>query len=412
MNIFFQSPIKIFKYKNFRYVWLSEGLSLFGSEMEMIVLAIYVFQTTGSPFHVAAISALKFGGNFLAPLFGVFVDKFDRKTLQLIVRYFGFSVSLMFLMIMIIYKLEIWHIYILVSLGSILRTLDLLVIQSLTADSVPSDNLHGALGISRSTLDASRVISFAMGGLILELFGIIWVYVTIAVVNILAIWAAIKINKPTQITTSFNNIFKNLKMGFHEVKINKKIQVLIFFSFMVEMTVFPLVNGMIAVFAKEFFYLGATGTGLLASVISLGTLTGALIVASNRQFHKPGYTIIIGSIIWHLLGLTMIFSNSLVLTMILLLGWGVAGGVTFVAMISSLIRLSPDVTRGRIMGLRALAIYGLPIGLVFSGWLAESFGVKQMIIIPSIMGIFGTLLSIIVWPSVLKITFEKLPNKN
>ena len=286
------------------------------------------------------------------------------------------------MMIMIIYKLEIWHIYILVSLGSILRTLDLLVIQSLTADSVPSDNLHGALGISRSTLDASRVISFAMGGLILELFGIIWVYVTIAVVNILAIWAAIKINKPTQITTSFNNIFKNLKMGFHEVKINKKIQVLIFFSFMVEMTVFPLVNGMIAVFAKEFFYLGATGTGLLASVISLGTLTGALIVAS------------------------------LVLTMILLLGWGVAGGVTFVAMISSLIRLSPDATRGRIMGLRALAIYGLPIGLVFSGWLAESFGVKQMIIIPSIMGIFGTLLSIIVWPSVFKITFEKLPNKN
>jgi MFS family permease len=98
--------------------------------------------------------------------------------------------------------------------------------------------------------------------------------------------------------------------------------------------------------------------------------------------------------------------------MILLLGWGVAGGVTFVAMISSLIRLSPDATRGRIMGLRALAIYGLPIGLVFSGWLAESFGVKQMIIIPSIMGIFGTLLSIIVWPSVFKITFEKLPNKN
>ena len=412
MTTFFQSPIKIFKHKNYRYIWLSEGLSLVGSEMEMIVLAIYVFQTTGSAFHVAAISALKFGGNFLAPLFGVFVDRFDRKKLQLIVRYFGLAVSLMFLIIMTTLELEIWHIYALVSLGSILRTLDLLVIQSLTADSVPPGNLHGALGISRSTLDASRVISFAMGGLILELFGIIWVYVTITGLNILAIWAAIKIKKTIQITSSFNNIFKNLKMGLHEVINNKKIQVLIFFSFMVEMTVLPLVNGMIAVFAKEFFYLGATGTGLLAGVTSLGTLTGALIVASKKHFHKPGYAIIIGSTIWHLLSLTIIFSNSLVFTTILLLGWGMAGGVTFVSIISSLIRLSPDATRGRIMGLRALAIYGLPIGLIFSGWLAESLGVKQMIIIPSIMGVLGTLLSIIVWPSVLKITFGKLPTKN
>jgi len=47
---------------------------------------------------------------------------------------------------------------------------------------------------------------------------------------------------------------------------------------------------------------------------------------------------------------------------------------------------SPEV-RGRVMGLRSLAVYGLPIGLLLSGALADVFSVKIALIVNAAGGI-------------------------
>lgn len=54
--------------------------------------------------------------------------------------------------------------------------------------------------------------------------------------------------------------------------------------------------------------------------------------------------------------------------------------------------------RGRVMGLRGLAIYGLPLGLLMGGWIAEEFGARTMISVHGLLGLGLTLAAVAVWP--------------
>ncbi|MBT5628493.1 MAG: hypothetical protein HOJ22_09385, partial [Chloroflexi bacterium] len=54
--------------------------------------------------------------------------------------------------------------------------------------------------------------------------------------------------------------------------------------------------------------------------------------------------------------------------------------------------------RGRVMGIRMLAVYGLPMGLVIGGWLIEEFGVPVAITGYAVGGLVAVVLSVLKWP--------------
>jgi MFS family permease len=58
--------------------------------------------------------------------------------------------------------------------------------------------------------------------------------------------------------------------------------------------------------------------------------------------------------------------------------------------------------RGRIMGIRMLAVYGLPMGLVVGGWLIEQYGVKVTVSGYAVFGLIAVGLSVLKWPQLLK----------
>ena len=76
--------------------------------------------------------------------------------------------------------------------------------------------------------------------------------------------------------------------------------------------------------------------------------------------------------------------------------------MTFVAMVVGLLRAAPAEARGRVMGIRTLGIYGLPIGLLLGGWIAEEVGAQAMIGVLGGIGLVGTLGAALVWPALLR----------
>jgi predicted MFS family arabinose efflux permease len=73
----------------------------------------------------------------------------------------------------------------------------------------------------------------------------------------------------------------------------------------------------------------------------------------------------------------------------------VAGFVQNVAMISmttSLLAAAGDEFRGRVMGVRTLAVYGLPLGLMAAGFLIERIGYPATITASAATGLGLTLL--------------------
>ena len=99
---------------------------------------------------------------------------------------------------------------------------------------------------------------------------------------------------------------------------------------------------------------------------------------------------LIGSVAWHasiiLVSQMRWFGPSV--GMLLLIG--VSQSFTMVTMSVVLLGATSPELRGRVMGLRSLAVYGLPIGLLVSGAVAERFGVPVAFLINGGVGIILT----------------------
>jgi len=82
----------------------------------------------------------------------------------------------------------------------------------------------------------------------------------------------------------------------------------------------------------------------------------------------------------------------------LLLGLiGFAQGIAMLTMTIALLEDAGPLMRGRIMGVRMLAVYGMPIGLSASGWLVEALGYTNMVLLYSGFGLFATLAIAFTW---------------
>ena len=397
------NPFKVLRYGDYKFVWPTEALSLWAMEMEIIVLAIFVLRDTNSPLLVGLIGAVKFAGTLFGPLYGLMVDRFNRKLLQVGVRVFGVALAITLTTLIITDKLELWHAYAIVTAGSMVRMLDLILIQTLTADAVPPHALHGAIGLSRSTLDGARVVGSIVGGTLLELLGLDWAYITITVLYLMATITATKIDsRPVKTDSETASIWRGFKEGLHYIKESPLLPGLIFFSFLIEFTAFPLVNGLMAVIGSDLYNQNGTGIGLLAAIASAGALSGAALLGIKQSVLNPGRIMILGSITWHALMLLLALTPPLWLFTVLLLLWGFSGGITFVAMVVALLRTAPAKTRGRVMGIRSLGIYGLSLGLLFGGWISQEAGPATMIGVLGGIGLSATLIAVIKWPALFR----------
>ena len=397
------NPFWVLRFGDYRFVWSSEALSLWAIEMEIIVLAMFVLRDTDSPLLVGLIGALKFAGTLLGPLYGLMVDRFDRKKLQVAVRAFGVLLATILTALIISDTLQLWHAYLIVTAGSMVRMLDLVLVQALTADAVPADSLHGAIGLSRSTLDGARVVGALAGGTIFELLGLDVAYVAITVLYLFATIAALKVETRTVASKIGNTSIKSgLLEGLSYVRASKFLPGLIFFSFLIEFSAFPIVNGLMTVVGDELYELGGTGIGVLAAIASLGALSGAIYLGVRKNVTSPTRIMIIGSTIWHAIMLLLALTPPLWLFALLLLLWGFSGGTTFVAMVVGLLRATPAEARGRVMGIRSLGIYGLPLGLLLGGWIAEDSGSVAMIATLGGLGLAATLVAALIWPALLR----------
>jgi len=244
-----------------------------------------------------------------------------------------------------------------------------------------------------------------VGGTILETLGLDVAYSAITVLYLLATIAAFKVDRthaPGSLKAPSESVFAGIKQGLTHIRASAHLPGLIYFSFLVEFSAFPLVNGLMTVVGDEFYSLGGTGIGILAGIASGGALLGALFVSSRTHVTSPTRVLVIGSIVWHLVMLVLTINMPISAFGLLLFCWGFAGGATFVAMVVGLLRSTPEDLRGRVMGIRSLGIYGLPLGLLLAGWLAETFSARTMIGSLGAIGVSASIGAVLLWPALLR----------
>jgi predicted MFS family arabinose efflux permease len=371
-----------FRVRAFRFQWPADLLTSCAFEMETIILGWYVLAETGSVLLLTVFGALLFVGTLVAPLFGVAGDRIGHRNVLLVMRAFYVVQAATLAAVALSGHLNPMVVLGITALMGMVRPSDLGVRIALTADIIPSDRLTAAMGISRTTSDSARVAGALTGAGVFALFGIGPAYVAIACFYAMGLLLTFgvpnmrrKRDPAVHIDLPRPSAWRDLREGIAHIWSSTPMLAAVLMALLVNLTAFPFSNGLLPYVVREIYHLDQTALGYLAASFSFGALIGSIIV-SLRENPQPSRTMLVAAVLWHLFLLVFAFMPNLYAGIAALSLAGLAQSFCIISLTVLLLRTSDERFRGRVVGVRMLAIYTLPLGLLASGTLIDAVGFK------------------------------------
>jgi hypothetical protein len=145
-------------------------------------------------------------------------------------------------------------------------------------------------------------------------------------------------------------------------------------AFLVNLTAFPFTMGLLPYAVKEIYGAGPAALGYLVASFWFGALAGSVALTTHGAGIRPARTMITACIAWYALVFVFAQVQSLSVAIALLMLAGLAQSLSMIPLSGILLRNSESRFHGRLMGLRLLAVYGLPIGLLAAAPLVNNVG--------------------------------------
>ena len=369
--------------------------------MELVVLSWYVLEKSNSPIIVGIYGALRFSGTLFAPLIGGLADRTNRRRLLLIIRASYLINGSIILFLIFLNLLDPWVILLMTFLFGLSKTSDFVIKQAIIPNIAGRENINNSVALFRAGNDITQMIGPAIGGLILSTFDIQISYVVIIVFYLASLLTLMKINKSAITSVSTNRpILADLKQSTVYAIKTPIILGLLALAVIINLTAFPTYFGLISVLAKSTFQTSAANLGFMLGTYSLGAVIGSVFIGSFKKESSLGKILVIGTAIWHIgiIGLSQV--TSLNITWPILFITGLGQSLCVVTMASMLITFTPGDMLGRIIGLRQLAVYALPMGLPIAGVMAELMSVQVALAVDGILGTILLIGAILIWPSI------------
>jgi predicted MFS family arabinose efflux permease len=149
--------------------------------------------------------------------------------------------------------------------------------------------------------------------------------------------------------------------------------------------------------AKDVLSLDENGLGQLLAVFSCGAVLGSLILAATPSQKYSPKLMLINLIMWYVMLAIFSTIETKVNGLVVLFFVGLTHSFAMTSMSVALLGFTNELVRGRVMGVRVLAIYGVPLGLLASGFLIEYFGYSIFMAIYIFIGVIITVTIGIKW---------------
>jgi MFS family permease len=400
------ATFRAFSHRNYLLWFVGQGISLVGTWMQTMAQQVLVYRLTGS---AASLGIISFIG--LIPLIplslwgGSITDRFPRRTILLVTQ----SIMLVqaFLLAFLTWSgtVQIWHVYLMAFILGAAIAVDLPARQAFTVDLVEGkEDLTSAIGLNSAMFNGARAIGPALAGVLVATTGegnAFFLNGLSFVAVIISLLMMRDLPKPTPQEDRGTNTMKHMAGGLQFILQRQTILVLISLIGISAFLSMPY-NTLLPVFASDVLYKSALPVvaalcnsngllagcqapealplGLLYSMIGVGAVIGALVVASLPAGAKRGRLFTAGNLAFPLFLLMFSFSTSFSLSLLLTLFIG----FSFVwqnALANTLLQfVTPNELRGRVMAIYSMTFQamfrlgGLQAGFV-ADWISAPFSI-------------------------------------
>ena len=401
--------LAVFRVRSFRFQLPADLLTSWAFEMETIILGWYVMVHTGSVLLLTLFASLQFFGTLASPMFGVLGDRLGGRVMLCAMRaMYALLAALMTLLALTGLLTTAW-VFALATLAGVIRPNDLVMRNTLIGETIPPGHLMGALGMSRAIMDTARVVGALAGAGLSSVLGLGPTYAFVTVFYLASLGLTFEVSRrrpvpdpvraplaafsgPASVGAPHASRWRDLRDGLVHVVTTPALIAAMWLAFLINLTAYPVSSGLLPYVALRVFLADATGLGWLVASFSFGGLLASITMVVTGGTRRPERSTLVHTAIWYALLLGFGHVHSLGTGLLLLFAAGFFQNVAMISMSATLLAMAGERFRGRVMGVRQLAVYGMPLGLMASGALIERIGYPLTISVCCGIGLVFTLL--------------------
>jgi MFS family permease len=395
LNPGFQT-LRALRHKNYRLYFGGQIISLIGTWIQQLAMSWLAYRITHSPLLLGVIG---FTGQIptflLTPFAGVLADRWNRHRTLILTQ--SLSMIQAFILAFLVLSKMInfpWLVGLSLFLG-IINSFDAPVRQSFVVEMVDDrEDLGNAIALNSTIFNMARMLGPSIAGILVGLIGEGICFLVNGISYIAVIWALVlmKIIPRVDSKPQERHLLQELFDGFRYVFSFTPIRSIILLVSLMSLAGLSYIIIM-PVFVKEVLHGGPNTQGFLMGAIGMGSLFGALIIASRKRVIGLERLIPIGAGVFGLgiIGFSLARTLPVALPLLFVAGCGM---ITQMASSNTVIQTIVDETkRGRVMSIYVMAFLGItPFGSLFIGSLADVLGTPVTIRISGAICLAGALI--------------------
>ena len=371
-----------FASRSFRFQWPADLCTAWALEMETLILGWYVLVQTGSVLLLTAFGALQFIGTLASPLLGTLGDRVGLRRVLASMRFAYAALAAVILLLAASGRLNPWAVLAVAGVAGMLRPSDIGMRTALVGATVPPQHLMAAMGISRTSMDSAKVAGALVGVSVVAVFGMVVAYGAITLIHLAGALLTLRADSgrhpavlaPGQSVAPRPSPWAELREGLACIWHTPVLLAAMTLAALVNLSAYPFSGGLMPFIARDVFQFDQRGLGWLVASFAGGALAGSVLMGVVGGRLRAGRTMLVASVLWYGCLFGFVATRQPVLAMALLAAAGAAQSISMLALSMLLLRNSDQRLRGRIMGVRMLAIYPLPLGLLMAGALIPRIG--------------------------------------
>jgi MFS family permease len=394
----------LFDEPDFRRLWLV-GLVMFAVRwLEMLVVGVFVYQRTGSPFLVALMTLLRLVPMALfGMIFGVVAERVERRTILLLVTGVMLANSLALALLAHAGQLAIWHLAVASFLNGVAWATDNPVRRVMIGEVVGPGSMSAAMSVDVGANNASRMLGPTIGGMLLVAAGIDGAFAVSVGCYLLSLCAVLRLRYRNSAPTASADMLARIIEGLALVRRDRRLIGTLVITVIYNVFGWPFTS-MIPVIGQDSLQLSPQGIGILASMDGVGAFCGAIVIALIAKPVLYGRLYIGGVVVYLVMLIVVALIPEPLSAGAALLVTGLSGA-SFSIMQATLVYLAaPPEMRSRIYGVLSVCIGLGPLGFLHLGMLANWIGAPRAILITGVEGLVVLVLTRSLWRPLLSAT--------
>lgn len=359
--------------RNYRLYFIGQCISLAGRWIQSIAMSWLVYNLTGSIVMLATVAFInQIPQLILGPVAGVMSDRYNRFNIMLTTQAVLMASAFVLAYLTFSETIVVWHILVVSVFSGIASAIEAPARQSFYTKLVPPAALTNAIALNSVSINGTRFIGPALGGILIGAWGEAWCFL-INGMSFIAVFVALFMLRLEPFTPSpkRENAFRSFREGVGYVRGFLPLKVVILCVGAISFFGMPFLQ-IVPALVRDTLDGDSVLLGAMNSAIGAGAVTAALYLAARKRIQGLGKVLTITAV---LLGSGLVLLSFVeVRTVAILIAYPIGCGLigTLATSNTLLQSLVEDDKRGRVMSFFNMATAGLtPLGGMLYGFVAE-----------------------------------------